>query len=222
MSETTAAAESSKKKKKLRTVDIAYIGLFAALIAVCAQIAVPMTVSFTMQTFAVCLCAGLLGWKRSTVSVIVYILLGMVGLPIFTGFKSGVAAITGPTGGYIVGFVLTALITGALVQKFGHKFWQLILVMVIGLTVCYAFGTVWFIIAYKATLKAALATCVVPFLLPECGKILLAALLTNRLIRFVKQILNDTKKRKVRNTPSVLYYLILHKAFATGAFPSQW
>ena len=96
MSETTAAAESSKKKKKLRTVDIAYIGLFAALIAVCAQIAVPMTVSFTMQTFAVCLCAGLLGWKRSTVSVIVYILLGMVGLPIFTGFKSGVAAITGP------------------------------------------------------------------------------------------------------------------------------
>ena len=157
MSETTAAAESSKKKKKLRTVDIAYIGLFAALIAVCAQIAVPMTVSFTMQTFAVCLCAGLLGWKRSTVSVIVYILLGMVGLPIFTGFKSGVAAITGPTGGYIV-----------------------------GLTVCYAFGTVWFIIAYKATLKAALATCVVPFLLPECGKILLAALLTNRLIRFVK------------------------------------
>ena len=113
MSETTAAAESSKKKKKLRTVDIAYIGLFAALIAVCAQIAVPMTVSFTMQTFAVCLCAGLLGWKRSTVSVIVYILLGMVGLPIFTGFKSGVAAITGPTGGYIVGFVLTALITGA-------------------------------------------------------------------------------------------------------------
>lgn len=119
-------------------------------------------------------------------SVIVYILLGMVGLPIFTGFKSGVAAITGPTGGYIVGFVLTALITGALVQKFGHKFWQLILFMVIGLTVCYAFGTVWFIIAYKATLKAALATCVVPFLLPECGKILLAALLTNRLIRFVK------------------------------------
>ena len=163
MSETTAAAESSKKKKKLRTVDIAYIGLFAALIAVCAQIAVPMTVS-----------------------VIVYILLGMVGLPIFTGFKSGVAAITGPTGGYIVGFVLTAMITGALVQKFGHKFWQLILFMVIGLTVCYAFGTVWFIIAYKATLKAALATCVVPFLLPECGKILLAALLTNRLIRFVK------------------------------------
>ena len=105
MSETTAAAESSKKKKKLRTVDIAYIGLFAALIAV------SMTVSFTMQTFAVCLCAGLLGWKRSTVSVIVYILLGMVGLPIFTGFKSGVAAITGPTGGYIVGFVLTPLIT---------------------------------------------------------------------------------------------------------------
>lgn len=88
MSETTAAAESSKKKKKLRTVDIAYIGLFAALIAVCAQIAVPMTVSFTMQTFAVCLCAGLLGWKRSTVSVIVYILLGMVGLPILPGSKA--------------------------------------------------------------------------------------------------------------------------------------
>ena len=176
------------KKSGIKTLDICYVALGTALITVCAWLAIPtpMDISFTMQTFAVCLCAGLLGWKRSTVSVIVYILLGMVGLPIFTGFKSGVAAITGPTGGYIVGFVLTALITGALVQKFGHKFWQLILFMVIGLTVCYAFGTVWFIIAYKATLKAALATCVVPFLLPECGKILLAALLTNRLIRFVK------------------------------------
>ena len=170
-----------------KVLSLTYVALMAALMAVCAWITIPVgPVPFTMQTFAVCLCAGLLGWKRSTVSVIVYILLGMVGLPIFTGFKSGVAAITGPTGGYIVGFVLTALITGALVQKFGHKFWQLILFMVIGLTVCYAFGTVWFIIAYKATLKAALATCVVPFLLPECGKILLAALLTNRLIRFVK------------------------------------
>ena len=185
MSETTAAAESSKKKKKLRTVDIAYIGLFAALIAVCAQIAVPMTVSFTMQTFAVCLCAGLLGWKRSTVSVIVYILLGMVGLPIFTGFKSGVAAITGPTGGYIVGFVLTALITGALVQKFGHKFWQLILFMVIGLTVCYAFGTVWFMLVTQTAFWEALMLCVVPFLPGDAVKIVAAMLLSVKINKII-------------------------------------
>lgn len=178
--------KNKTEKRKFKTVDIAYIGLFAALIAVCAQIAVPMTVSFTLQTFAICLCAGLLGWKRSLLSVVVYILVGMIGLPVFTGFKSGVAAITGPTGGYIVGFIFTAIITGLLTEKFGRKLWQLILFMIIGLVACYAFGTVWFMIAYKATLAAALTTCVVPFLLPEAAKIALAAVLTNRLHKFIK------------------------------------
>ncbi|MGN1203211.1 MAG: biotin transporter BioY [Eubacterium sp.] len=174
------------QRKKFKTLDIVYIGLFAALIAVCAWIAIPLTVSITLQTFAICLTAGLLGWKRGTVTVIVYILLGMIGLPVFTGFKSGIVAVTGPTGGYIVGFIFTALIVGLAADKLGKKIWQNIVFMVIGILVCYLFGTIWFTIAYKVTFVSALSTCVFPFLLPDAVKIVLAAVLVNRLKKFVK------------------------------------
>lgn len=177
---------NNKKKEKLKTLDIVYIGLFAALIAVCAQIAIPATIAFTLQTFAICLTCALLGWKRSILSVITYIFIGMIGLPVFTGFKSGIAAITGPTGGYIVGFLLTCVITGCLCEKFGYKLWQLILFMLLGLIACYIFGTLWFMIAYHVTLMAAISTCVIPFLIPEAIKIVLAATLTKTLKRFIK------------------------------------
>lgn len=178
--------EEKAKKKKFKTIDIVYIGLFAALIAVCAWISIPMTVSFTLQTCAVCLTAGLLGWKRGTLTVLVYILLGMVGLPVFTGFKSGIAAVTGPTGGYIVGFIFTALIVGLAADRLGKRLWANILFMVIGILVCYLFGTVWFMIAYKVTFVSALTTCVIPFLIPDAVKIAVAAILVNRLKKFVK------------------------------------
>jgi biotin transport system substrate-specific component len=176
----------TKTKRKFKTLDIVYVGLFAALIAVCAWIAIPLTVSITLQTFAICLTAGLLGWKRGTLTVIVYILLGMVGLPVFTGFKSGIAAVTGPTGGYIIGFIFTALIVGLASDKIGKKIWQNIIFMIIGVLVCYLFGTIWFTIAYKVTFVSALSTCVIPFLIPDAVKIVLAAVLTNRLKKFVK------------------------------------
>lgn len=178
--------EENIKKKKLRTIDIVYVGLFAALIAVCAWISIPMTVSFTLQTCAVCLTAGLLGRKRGTLTVIIYILLGMVGLPVFTGFKSGIAAVTGPTGGYIVGFIFTALIVGLAADRLGKKLWVNVIFMAVGILVCYLFGTVWFMIAYKVTFVSALSTCVVPFLIPDAVKIAVAAVLVNRLKKFVK------------------------------------
>lgn len=178
--------EQKSKKKKFKTIDIVYIGLFAALIAVCAWISIPMTVSFTLQTCAVCLTAGLLGWKRGTLTVLVYILLGMVGLPVFTGFKSGIAAVTGPTGGYIVGFIFTALIVGLAADRLGKRLLANILFMAIGILVCYLFGTVWFMIAYKVTFVSALTTCVIPFLIPDAVKIAVAAILVNRLKKFVK------------------------------------
>lgn len=174
------------KQKKFRTLDLVYIGLFAALIAVCAWIAVPLTVSVTLQTFAVCLTAGLLGWKRATLAVAVYILLGMIGLPVFTGFNSGISAIAGPTGGYIVGFIFTAVITGLAADKCGGKMSYNILFMTLGILTCYLFGTVWFVIAYKVSFASALSTCVFPFLVPDAVKIVLAAFLTGKLKRFVK------------------------------------
>lgn len=176
----------NEKKKKLKALDLAYVGLSAALIAVCAWIAIPLTVSITLQTMAICLVAGLFGWKRGTLSVIIYILLGMIGLPVFTGFKSGLAVITGPTGGYVLGFIFTAIIVGVATEKVGKKIWQCILFMAIGVLVCYLFGTIWFTIAYKVTFASALSTCVFPFLLPDAVKIIVASILVNRLKRFVK------------------------------------
>ena len=176
----------NEKKKKLKALDLAYVGLSAALIAVCAWIAIPLTVSITLQTMAICLVAGLFGWKRGTLSVIIYILLGMFGLPVFTGFKSGLAVITGPTGGYVLGFIFTAIIVGIATEKVGKKIWQCILFMAIGVLVCYLFGTIWFTIAYKVTFASALSTCVFPFLLPDAAKIVIASILVNRLKRFVK------------------------------------
>ena len=161
--------------------------LFAAAMAICAQLSIPVgLVPISMGSLAVLLAGGVLGKKYGTLSMGLYILLGAIGLPVFAMGKGGFSVLAGPTGGYIIGYVFMAFITGWFAEKYPQRKGMLLVGMVTGNLICYLFGTVWFIIAYKATLKAALATCVVPFLLPECGKILLAALLTNRLIRFVK------------------------------------
>lgn len=181
-----------KQKKKFKTIDIVYIGLFAALIAVCSWISIPLTVPITLQTMAICLVAGLLGAKRGTITTFVYILLGLVGVPVFAGFSSGPAALLSPSGGYIIGFIFTALIVGIVSDKTRGKILPLIISMVIGILVCYVFGTAWFAIVYakqnetSATLKTILGWCVIPFLIPDAVKIAVASILTNRLKKFIK------------------------------------
>ena len=85
--------------------DMAYISLSAAVIAVCAWITVPFTVPFTMQTFAVFLAVLLFGSARGMLSILLYIALGAVGLPVFSSFGGGIGVLIGPTGGYIIGFL---------------------------------------------------------------------------------------------------------------------
>ena len=92
-----------------KTKDMAYIAVFAVLIAVCSWISIPTTVPFTLQTFAVFLTVGVLGGKRGSLAVLVYILLGCVGVPVFAGFSGGIGVLAGQTGGYIVGFLFSAL-----------------------------------------------------------------------------------------------------------------
>ena len=91
-------------KRKMKTIDLAYMALGAVIIAVCSWISIPTVVPFTLQTFAVFSVLGLLGGKRGTISVLIYILLGAVGVPVFAGFSGGFGVILGPTGGYIIGF----------------------------------------------------------------------------------------------------------------------
>lgn len=193
MSEEIIKETTEKKaKKKFKTIDIVYIGLFAALIAVCSWISIPLTVPITLQTMAICLVAGLLGAKRGTITTVIYILLGLVGVPVFASFSSGPAALLSPSGGYIIGFIFTALIVGIVSDKAKGKMLPLIISMVIGILVCYVFGTAWFAVVYAkqneaaATLKDILGWCVIPFLIPDAIKIVVASILTNRLKKFIK------------------------------------
>lgn len=183
-------AQTEKKKTNSKVTDIVYIGLSAAIIAVCSWISIPLTVPITLQTMGVVLISGLFGAKRGTLSTLLYILIGAIGVPVFSGFKSGFGVLLGSTGGYIIGFIFTALIVGIVSDK-TNKLWALILSMVVGILVCYAFGTAWLAVVYAKTNEpASLATilgwCVIPFLIPDAVKIALAAVLTNRLKKFVK------------------------------------
>ena len=181
---------------KLSLKDMTLCGLLAALIAICSWISIPAAVPFTLQTFAVFAAVLLLGGKRGTLAVAVYLLLGAVGLPVFSGFKGGVSALLGPTGGYILGFLISALLIWAVTARFGEKLGVLIAALLLGLAVCYAFGTAWFVVVYSRakgpiSVGAALGMCVVPFILPDLLKIALALLLSNRLktSRSVRELL---------------------------------
>ncbi len=171
--------------------DMALSALFAALIAVCSWISVPSAVPFTLQTFGVFMAAGLLGGKRGTVSVLIYILLGATGIPVFSGFKGGAGVLAGSTGGYIVGFLFTAIIMWLFEAKARNRKYTLPISMAVGLLACYAFGTAWFMLVYARTsgsvgLVTALTWCVFPFILPDAAKITLACFLIRRIKSVVR------------------------------------
>lgn len=176
---------------KIRTRDIAYIAIFTALMAVCSWISIPTAIPFTLQTMAVFLAVGLLGGKRGTLAVTAYVLLGAVGAPVFANFSGGIGILLGQTGGYILGFIGSALVMWAMERFLGGKLWGLGLNMLLGLLVCYAFGTAWFMVVYPmggeaVSLWAALTWCVFPFLLFDGLKIALAFGLSLELRRHVK------------------------------------
>ena len=166
---------------------MAYIALFAAVMAVCAWISVPLgDVPFTLQTFGVFAAVALLGGKRGTLAVLVYLLLGAVGLPVFSGFSGGIGRFAGVTGGYLIGFLLIPLVMWGAQTLFGKGPVVFVLSAALGLAVCYAFGTAWFVLMYAATsgpigVVSALWSCVIPFLIPDALKLALALVLSRRL-----------------------------------------
>lgn len=170
----------------MKTREMTLIALFAALIALCAWLSVPAAVPFTMQAFAVFLAAGVLGGKNGALAVIVYLLLGAAGLPVFSGFRGGIGMLMGATGGYLIGFVGTALVMWGVSRVFGDGTPAQLFGMAAGLIVCYAFGTAWFVAVYlrttgPVTLAAVLSWCVFPFIVPDIAKLLLAFILIRRL-----------------------------------------
>lgn len=175
-------------KKQMKTVDIAFIAVFAALMAICSWISIPLTVPVTLQTFGVFLAVLTLGGKRGTLSIIVYILLGAIGIPVFSGFTGGIGILLGSTGGYIIGFIFSALVMWLIHSLLGKKLWVQVLSMAIGLIVCYAFGTAWFMFVYikqngAVSLMTVLGWCVIPFIIPDIIKIVLALVVSKRLTK---------------------------------------
>ena len=180
--------ETTKQTTNIR--EMVYVALFAALITICSWISIPTTVPVTLQTFGICVAAGLLGKKLGTLSVLVYVLLGAVGLPVFAGFSGGLGVLLGTTGGYVLGFLFTALATGLVTERFGRSTPVMALGMVLGVVLCYFFGTVWFMVVYANTsgpvgVLTALSWCVFPFVVPDLCKIGLAILLVRRLERVI-------------------------------------
>lgn len=173
----------------LKTRDMTYIALGAALIAIGAWINIPLApplVPFTLQTFAVFAVLMTLGKRRGGFAVLIYILLGAVGVPVFAGFRGGIGALLGATGGYILGFFAMCAVYAAMTSLLRDTAPVRIAACVLGLAACYAFGTVWFYIVYLRTtgpvgIGTVLSWCVLPYIVPDLCKLAAAFLLASRL-----------------------------------------
>ena len=160
-----------------RTRQITLIGLMTAITCILAPLSIPIgPVPISLTNFAIYLSLYLLDWKKGTISYILYLLLGLVGLPVFSGFTGGIGKLAGPTGGYIIGFIPMAIIAGIVIDKFSQR-WIQILGMIVGTAICYAFGTVWFCIQAGYTVSAALAVCVIPFIPADLIKMVIAMII---------------------------------------------
>ena len=165
--------------------------LFAALTVVGTFIQFPLPftpVNINLALLSVYLAGGLLGPKYGILSQVVFLLLGAVGLPVFSNFSGGIGVLVGPTGGYLAGYILAALTVGLIVGKhLRPPVWRIACACFAGMLACYIPGTIWFMIYMNVGLIAALAMCVVPFLLGDALKITAAVILIRTLRRFVQK-----------------------------------
>ena len=182
---------SARRTADFRTVDLAYIALFAVLMAVCAWITILTTIPFTLQTFALFAALTTLGGRRGTYTVLVYLLMGAIGLPVFSGGRGGTGVLLGTTGGYIVGFLFAAITYWLVTTVLGGSLPAVVMACLLAALVCYAFGTAWFLVAYTRTsgpvgVAAALGWCVLHFIPADLAKLGLAVLLSQRIRGFLR------------------------------------
>ncbi len=183
---TNITSTSPNPKKPLLTLkQLTLSGLMAAVFCLLGPLSLNIPISpvpVSLGMLAIYFVTSVLGMKLGTLSVLAYILLGLAGLPVFTGFTGGAGKLLGPTGGYIIGYIFMALICGFFVDKWGHRLLPEILGMVLGTAVCYLFGTVW--LAYQAsyTFFQALAAGVLPYIPVDAAKLAIA-LVVGRQVR---------------------------------------
>ncbi|MCR5593443.1 MAG: biotin transporter BioY [Saccharofermentans sp.] len=192
--------ENTVNISRIKTYDLVLAAICAALITITSWISINVwEIPFTLQTFGILLVLFSIGGKRGTVSIAVYILLGLIGAPVFAGFKSGPASLVGPTGGFIIGFLVAALVYWLVDEKVFKKLKSspskhMIFCAIEGIIVelvLYVFGVAWFMIMYTRKsgpigLGAVLMMCVVPFLLPDAVKLICACASSIRTSRAIK------------------------------------
>ncbi len=179
MNEPTMQPKASLSSKQgLSVRQIATIGIMSAVTCILAPFSVPIgPVPISLTNLAIYFALYILGMKDGTISYLVYLLIGLVGVPVFSGFTSGPEKLFGPTGGYLIGFIPMALLAGFIIDKFTSKRILCLAGMVAGTIICYGLGTAW--LAYQAglSLKAALFAGVIPFIPGDLAKIALALLI---------------------------------------------
>lgn len=162
--------------------DMVLMALFAAITCVLAPLAIPIgPVPISLTNFVIYVSVYVLGWHRATITYVVYLMIGLAGLPVFSGYEGGIGKMAGPTGGYLIGFIFTAVIAGLFVnlqeeKVLMNRVWGM-LGMILGTIVAYGFGTAWFCYSTGTGLSAALALCVFPFIPGDLVKMAVAVVI---------------------------------------------
>lgn len=168
----------TKTINKLSIKTMTLIGIMAAVTCILGPLSIPIgPVPISFTNLAIYLTVILLGWKRGTVSYLIYLLIGLVGVPVFSAFTGGPAKLFGPTGGYLIGFIFMAIISGIFVEKFSGKIYMYILGMALGTAVCYVFGTAWLSFSVNMGFMQALMAGVIPFIPGDLVKIIIAVII---------------------------------------------
>ena len=163
---------------------LCFIALMAGIMCLLGPLAIPIgPVPISVMTLLIYLSVYILGMKMGTVSCIIYLLLGFVGLPVFAGYTGGAGKLLGATGGYLVGYIFLTLVSGFIMEKIAYRRFWCILGTVAGTAVLYAFGTVWFVILMDCSVGYAVSMCVRPFLIGDLAKIVLAELVGHEVRR---------------------------------------
>ena len=161
-----------------------------AMVAVLSQISFPIpfsAVPFSMGIMAVFLCGAILKRKQAVMAQMIYLALGAIGVPVFSQFRGGINVLIGPTGGYLIAYILMAYIVALASEKAKKRpFWTLLLAMIASLLICYIIGTWWFSVVTRNSISAAIASCVLPFVLPDIAKAVLSAYFATILKKSIK------------------------------------
>ena len=166
------------KERTLSIQQLSVIGVMTAVICILAPLSIPIgVVPISFTNLAVYIALYVLGVKKGTISYLVYLCIGFIGVPVFSGFTSGPGKLFGPTGGYLVGFIFMAVIAGIFIDRFTDKMYRCFLGMVIGTLVSYLLGTLWLAYVGEMNLKAALAAGVIPFIPGDLAKIVISMLI---------------------------------------------